>query len=140
MSKVIGIDPVEQAAEAVRAERQVVADLISKRTELVSKEQTLSDQRRTHAFRAHGQRDPKSQKALRDIHRQIAELASELASLDEAVDEGRKRQAAAEERHQHEIDRQKAIEGLGFVERLLRRGACHRQLSPAVLTNLQGIG
>src|SRR5947209_6889792 len=91
------IDPVIAANAAVGEAQQIVTDLIAKRAEIVAKELQLKGQRKTLAFRAHGQRDPRSQKALADLHRQIVEISSELGSVDEALDEGRTRLAAAQE-------------------------------------------
>jgi len=113
-------DPVAAANSAVNAAQQTLNTLIEQRDAVTAREQQLSTERGKIAFAAHGDGNTKAKTRLAAIHRELAEIGSELSSYDAAVEEAQSRHAAAQEAARREVERERAKEALDHLETLLQ--------------------
>jgi hypothetical protein len=115
------IDPVEYATAQVREAERMVAELIAQHAAVTAREQRLSAERSKIAFAAHGSKNVKAKTRLSEIHRELAEIGSNIASLDAAVNEAKARLAAAKQRVAHEVEKRRCAEAMTGLDELVGR-------------------
>ena len=93
--------------------------MIEQRDAVTAREQQLSAERGKIAFAAHGDGNSKAKTRLAAIHRDLAEIGSEIASFDAAIGEADVRLASAKERYQRSVERERAKEALDYLDHLL---------------------
>jgi hypothetical protein len=113
------IDPVEQATAQVGEAERVVAELIALHAAVTSREQLLTAERNKIAFAAHGSKNAKAKTRLSEIHRELAEIGSEVAGFTAAIDEAKARLAAAKQKVAHEIEKRRCGEAITAVDELV---------------------
>jgi hypothetical protein len=113
-------DPVDAAKSAVTAAEKILTGLITARDGVASREKGLIKERAKLAFAGLGAGNVKAKTRLSEIHREITEIGSEVASYDAAIAEGEARLAAARNHVEREIDRRRCREALEHLDRLLQ--------------------
>jgi chromosome segregation ATPase len=116
MDKANEPDPVAAANSAVTAAQQILDELIAQRGAVTVREKQLTGERAKIAFAAHGAGNAKAKTRLSTIHREFAEIGSEIAGFDAAIEEAKARLAAAKLRVGQEIERQRAREAIARGE------------------------
>jgi hypothetical protein len=112
------IDPVEQATAQVREAEHVVAELIAQHAAVTGREQRLTAERSKIAYSAHGRGNSKAAARLSAIHRELAEIGSEVSSFTAAIDEAKVRLGAAKQSVAREIERRRAREAVLRAEEM----------------------
>ena len=118
MDKVNEPDPVATANAGVVAAEKTVTELIAQRGAVAAREERLTAERAKIAFAAHGVGNSKAKTRLSSIHRELAEIGSEIAGFDAAVEEAQVRLAAAKSKVGQEIERQRAREAIVHGEKM----------------------
>src|SRR5207249_138121 len=109
-------DPITVANAAVTAAQQTLNELIGQRSAVTAREEQLTAERAKIAFAAHGSGNTTAKSRLSTIHRELAEIGSEIAGFDAAIDEGRTHLAAAKQKAGHEVERRRCREALDRLE------------------------
>lgn len=112
-------DAITAADAAVNAAQQTFDDLVTQRDAVTVREQQLIAERAKISFAAHGTGNAKSKTCLSTIHRELAEIGSEIASLDAAADEAKVRLSRAQEAARRAVERERAREALDYLDQLL---------------------
>jgi hypothetical protein len=113
-------DRVAVANAAVTAAQQTLNELIAQRGAVAGREERLTSERAKIAFAAHGAGNSRTKTRLSTIHRELAEIVSEIAGFDAAIEEAQARLAAAKDRVGQEIERRRCQEALDHLETLLQ--------------------
>jgi DNA repair exonuclease SbcCD ATPase subunit len=113
------IDPVEQATAQVREAERDLAELIAQHVAVTGREQRLTAERSKIAFAAHGSKNAKAKTRLSEIHRELAEIGSEVSSFTAAIDEARSRLGKAKQEVAREIEKRRCGEALSALDELL---------------------
>jgi chromosome segregation ATPase len=114
------LDPVAAANAAVTVVQQTLEELIAQRGAVTGREERLTAERAKIAFAAHGAGNSKAKTRLAAIHRELAEIGSEIGGFDAAIEEAEARLAAAKSRVGQEIERRRCQEALDHLETLLQ--------------------
>jgi hypothetical protein len=113
------INPVDQATAQVREAERVLAELVAQHAAVTGRERRLTAERSKIAFAAHGVGNAKAKARLSAIHRELAEIGSEVSSFTAAIDEAKARLAAAKQSVVREIERRRCAEAMTGLDELL---------------------
>jgi hypothetical protein len=103
-------DPVAQAKTGVAEAERTLAAFEAERAELVSRRDADVERRRQIAFAAHSGQDREARKRLDALHDEAVRYDSRLASLDDAINEAKRRVVRAHEAAAHAADRAQALQ------------------------------
>jgi hypothetical protein len=98
-----------EAEKAAEKAVKTFHDLEAKRALLIERGAKLADERRAIAYDAHADGDAKARKRLDQVNAEVATHASELASLDDAIEAAHARAAAAIADVEREKERENAL-------------------------------
>jgi hypothetical protein len=136
MTKSTPPDPITEAEQAVRAEKEVLASLISKRADHSKRLAALSKERAEFSYDAH-RGDPKARKKLDAIHLEVARTDSEFLSLDSAISTSQEKVRSAEAVLRAAVDADNTQRALLLTDGLRAQGA-HLDETLAVMIEAYG--
>jgi hypothetical protein len=113
---------VPEAEQAVRAEKEVLASLISKRADHSKRLAALSKERAELSYDAH-RGDARARKKLDAIHLEVARTDSEFLSLDSAISTSQEKVRSAETAQRAAVDAGNTAKALILVDGLRAQGA-----------------
>jgi hypothetical protein len=109
---------VVEANAAVKAARETLDHLRGRKLVSEAKGADLTAERSQISFAALGSQDSSAQRRLAEIHNEIATHASEMASIDAAVNEAKQRLEMAESAAARSVEQQKARGTLALLDDL----------------------